>query len=94
MEKRENQTLVNQILVVISVIAIILGGGIGWGLLQARVDNVIRENTMLRSDIEVLKKDSVRRDEFQNIVKEIKTDNATIKDDIKKILEKLSYRSR
>lgn len=96
-EKPEAKLSVQQIVSIISVVAILVGGGVGWGVLQARVDALAKENTTLREDmIDIreeladVKEESVKKEDFRNIINEIKNDNQIIKNDIKKILKELS----
>lgn len=91
-EKTDSLSL-SKTLSLFSIVIIILGGGVGWGILQTRVDNIVRENEKLRVEVDMIKNDVVRRSEFRDVINEIKEDSRTIRDDIKKILERLS-RSR
>lgn len=84
---------VNKLLAVITVISILLGGGIGWGLLQARVDGVIRDNERLRATVSELREDKVSKDAFNDVITDLKAGNTIIREDIKKILQRLPERN-
>lgn len=86
----DKNNIVNKLLAVITIIAILLGGGVGWGLLQARVDGQERVIAEIRSDVEILKSDSIRRDDFHRIIFELREDNRRMQEDIKKILQEVS----
>ena len=86
----EKNNIVNKLLAVITIIAILLGGGVGWGLLQARVDGQAQTIAELRADVESLKSDSIRRDDFHRIIFELREDNRRMQEDIKKILQEVS----
>ena len=80
----------SSLLAVISVVTILIGGGVAWGMLQSKVTKLEVQLQTIAKDYKDMQLYYVTKEEFRSVIKEIKDDNKEIKRDIKAILTKIS----
>lgn len=80
----------NSLLAVISVVTILIGGGVAWGMLQSKVTKLEIQLQTVAKDYKDMQLYYVTKEEFRSVINELKDDNKEIKRDIKTILTKIS----
>jgi uncharacterized protein HemX len=80
---------IQKILTALSIITVLAGGGVGYGIMQERINNLQKETISLRSEVDDLKANAVRKEELKEVVKEFKEANKAIQEDVKTILDRL-----
>lgn len=80
---------VQKILATVTLVAMLCGGGIGYGIMQERLANTTAKVEVLQKEVDTLKADTIRRREFEEVVREFKEVNKEVAAELKKILQRL-----